>query len=171
MTDNNVHILMQTLVVHVWLGITSISIFSNFDKWIFYSCLYPKKLKLKMGSVTVFKFVSVLHIIHIYIYNKTIYTVYILREYTWSSLWMKNLKDFFFLLTLSPLLNKVDEMSENIRMKAAICYNARKLFSLPPWLIRLMCASMTLTIFNKCTWIGRELYFRQNIIAIKTFGG
>ena len=85
-----------------------------------------------MGSVTVFKFVSVLHIIHIYIYNKTIYTVYILREYTWSSLWMKNLKDFFFLLTLSPLLNKVDEMSENIRMKAAICYNGRKLFSLPP---------------------------------------
>lgn len=60
---------------------------------------------------------------------------------------------FLLLLTLSPLLNKVDEMTENIRMKAAICSNGRKLFSLPPWLIRLMCAPMTLTIFNKRTWI------------------
>lgn len=39
---------------------------------------------------------------------------------------------FLLLLTLSPLLNKVDEMTENIRMKAAICSNGRKLFSLPP---------------------------------------
>ena len=29
MTDNIVHILMQTLVVHVWLGITSVSIFNK----------------------------------------------------------------------------------------------------------------------------------------------
>lgn len=39
---------------------------------------------------------------------------------------------FPFFFTLFPLLNKVDEMMENIQMKAAICCNGRKLFSLPP---------------------------------------
>lgn len=69
------------------------------------------------------------------------------------SLWVKNLEGLLKFLSLLkcrlfPLLNKVDEL---MRMKAVIYYNGRRLFSLPPWLIQLMNASMTLTIFNKRT--------------------
>lgn len=49
--------------------------------------------------------------------------------------WVRNLRtffSFFFFQTLFPLLNKVDEMIENVGRKAAICYNGRELFSLPP---------------------------------------